>query len=386
MRFGSFVINMSRDSEATLQSIGQYIDDYIDLVENVPNDIVRGITQFHEKNHLYHQLLDRLERSLEQAIACGDDDAGRKKALGWVQRFLIDIQSLSDEKLAVGQSMYEQLELKSRQLELDIRSIQAGQGGANIISPVKKSTAAASSDPSTSSNNKSISTSSQHAPGSSRNSEESRDSFGSPDHNEKDDHVVNSGRGKKRSKDQANSGNHNHNHSNNMNNGKDSDNDDEDLSVGMSSGSSKRTRRGGKGFSSNRGQHPSHHSQSSHHHDDSLTHHSSGGKGSGKHSGGRGGKTRRGNSGSGTGTSSNSGRHHRDVSPPSIYDEPSALDPDEPTYCVCQQISFGEMIGCDNPRCPIEWFHFACVHLTNKPKGKWYCPQCRGDRSNIQKK
>jgi hypothetical protein len=44
------------------------------------------------------------------------------------------------------------------------------------------------------------------------------------------------------------------------------------------------------------------------------------------------------------------------------------------------------MIGCDNARCPIEWFHFACVHLTNKPKGKWYCPQCRGDRSNIQKK
>lgn len=56
------------------------------------------------------------------------------------------------------------------------------------------------------------------------------------------------------------------------------------------------------------------------------------------------------------------------------------VDPNEPTYCVCQQVSYGEMIGCDNPDCPIEWFHFACVSLTTKPKGKWYCPKCSIDR------
>ena len=44
------------------------------------------------------------------------------------------------------------------------------------------------------------------------------------------------------------------------------------------------------------------------------------------------------------------------------------------------QISYGEMIGCDNDLCPIEWFHFSCVQLTNKPKGKWFCPKCRGDK------
>ncbi|XP_031573130.1 inhibitor of growth protein 1-like [Actinia tenebrosa] len=52
------------------------------------------------------------------------------------------------------------------------------------------------------------------------------------------------------------------------------------------------------------------------------------------------------------------------------------IDPNEPTYCLCKQVSFGEMIGCDNDNCPIEWFHFQCVGLTNKPKGKWYCPKC----------
>ena len=53
-----------------------------------------------------------------------------------------------------------------------------------------------------------------------------------------------------------------------------------------------------------------------------------------------------------------------------------AIDPNEPTYCICQDVSWGEMIGCDNNDCPIEWFHFGCMGLTAKPKGKWYCPKC----------
>lgn len=67
------------------------------------------------------------------------------------------------------------------------------------------------------------------------------------------------------------------------------------------------------------------------------------------------------------------------AAPPSdVLDMP--VDPNEPTYCLCHQVSYGEMIGCDNPDCPIEWFHFACVDLTTKPKGKWYCPKCSQDR------
>lgn len=62
-----------------------------------------------------------------------------------------------------------------------------------------------------------------------------------------------------------------------------------------------------------------------------------------------------------------------------------AIDPDEPTYCLCDQISYGEMIMCDNDLCPIEWFHFSCVTLSTKPKGKWFCPKCRGDRPNVMK-
>lgn len=54
------------------------------------------------------------------------------------------------------------------------------------------------------------------------------------------------------------------------------------------------------------------------------------------------------------------------------------VDPNEPTYCLCNQVSYGEMVACDNPDCKIEWFHFGCVGLKEQPKGKWYCPNCIG--------
>ena len=55
-------------------------------------------------------------------------------------------------------------------------------------------------------------------------------------------------------------------------------------------------------------------------------------------------------------------------------------------YCFCKQLSFGEMVLCDNEQCTIQWFHFECVDLTTKPRGRWYCPNCRGIRSNRKKK
>lgn len=57
----------------------------------------------------------------------------------------------------------------------------------------------------------------------------------------------------------------------------------------------------------------------------------------------------------------------------------------ETRYCVCNQISYGDMVGCDNKRCPIEWFHYPCVGITSAPKGKWYCPKCVSRSSNTRK-
>lgn len=64
-----------------------------------------------------------------------------------------------------------------------------------------------------------------------------------------------------------------------------------------------------------------------------------------------------------------------------LNNESSSTPSDEPTYCLCSQLSYGSMILCDSKACDIKWFHFNCVSLTSKPKGKWFCPNCRDNRS-----
>lgn len=41
------------------------------------------------------------------------------------------------------------------------------------------------------------------------------------------------------------------------------------------------------------------------------------------------------------------------VHPSDVLDMP--VDPNEPTYCLCHQVSYGEMIGCDNPDVSAGW-------------------------------
>ncbi|XXG83285.1 hypothetical protein AAC387_Pa10g1076 [Persea americana] len=64
---------------------------------------------------------------------------------------------------------------------------------------------------------------------------------------------------------------------------------------------------------------------------------------------------------------------------PALVDADQPSDTNEPTYCVCNQVSFGDMIECDNDDCEGgEWFHYACVGLTpgTSFRGEWYCPTC----------
>ena len=49
---------------------------------------------------------------------------------------------------------------------------------------------------------------------------------------------------------------------------------------------------------------------------------------------------------------------------------------DDNKYCLCQNVSFGDMVACDNDDCPYEWFHWSCVGLKSEPNGTWYCPVC----------
>ena len=34
-------------------------------------------------------------------------------------------------------------------------------------------------------------------------------------------------------------------------------------------------------------------------------------------------------------------------------------------------------ICCDSDDCPVEWYHWECVQVTDEPTGDWFCPKCR---------
>ncbi|KAK1761052.1 transcriptional regulatory protein PHO23 [Echria macrotheca] len=65
-----------------------------------------------------------------------------------------------------------------------------------------------------------------------------------------------------------------------------------------------------------------------------------------------------------------SSRKKADSSRPARDDDDDEPDGDEPRYCFCNQVSYGEMVGCDADGCPREWFHLECVGLEVAPKGK----------------
>lgn len=59
-------------------------------------------------------------------------------------------------------------------------------------------------------------------------------------------------------------------------------------------------------------------------------------------------------------------------------------DTDNNKYCICQSTSFGDMVACDNDKCPYEWFHWDCVGITKTPPGSWFCntPACNKTMEN----
>jgi hypothetical protein len=64
----------------------------------------------------------------------------------------------------------------------------------------------------------------------------------------------------------------------------------------------------------------------------------------------------------------------------------TSIDPNEPIYCFCRNVAYGEMIGCDNPNCQYEWFHYRCVGLTRQPTAgnRWLCPKCKREQANVK--
>ncbi|KAG8803630.1 Inhibitor of growth protein 3 [Serendipita sp. 398] len=74
--------------------------------------------------------------------------------------------------------------------------------------------------------------------------------------------------------------------------------------------------------------------------------------------------------------------------PAEVQEEEEVIDPNEPTWCYCERVSFGNMIGCDGPNCKREWFHWECVGITREPpvNSKWFCRDCEAQEPAKKKR
>lgn len=43
--------------------------------------------------------------------------------------------------------------------------------------------------------------------------------------------------------------------------------------------------------------------------------------------------------------------------------EETEVQMNEPVYCFCRAVQYGDMVACDHPDCELEWFHYACVNI-----------------------
>ena len=56
----------------------------------------------------------------------------------------------------------------------------------------------------------------------------------------------------------------------------------------------------------------------------------------------------------------------------------AATDTSEmPKWCLCNEPEYGKMIMCDNEACDIGWYHYGCINMKRKPRGRWICPKCK---------
>lgn len=452
-----------------------YVENYLDSVENLPDDAQKYFSRIRELDIQYRSELDIISLNLdhptnqshcfpspdylrdadtfyEQWSNCPTSEletanaAKRSRAMSRMQQSLMAARELGDEKMQLAQGLQELIDHKTRQLDHDFKNLDYGQDElmqgdmakdayhfSNIASPVPNSPSATSNNHHSYGSASHVFLSSLAANGGGSaalvgggNGE--RHSSSNSSHNGSSAGANGggggygggntgggSGSGKRARRVRTDAGDMGSSDSNLENNGKGQSSSYGNSSLNMSSG-------GGAGGSqqqhqvNRKGQQQSSAAVNASGKKKKRKTRVQGGSGAGMgasssstgsgmgsnvggvgNSSGGNGNNNNNNNMSGINTSAlnnnstsanNSlaslhaaGRDMREDTPP----QEDTIDPDEPTYCLCDQISFGEMILCDNDLCPIEWFHFSCVSLISKPKGKWYCPNCRGDRPNIMK-
>ncbi|XP_016096986.1 inhibitor of growth protein 1-like [Sinocyclocheilus grahami] len=296
------MLNPSSNAESS-HAVVNYVEEYLELVESLPQDLQRCVSLMKEIDARYQEILSELDEAYEKHRQ-ESDPVQRRRLLHCIQRSLIRTEELGDEKIQIAGQMVEMVENRSRQLEWQSELFQACQDSPESTVSVGSTPSAMTTVTMTPVSASMLSVS---KPSVDRRREETPTSVDKS--------------GGKRSRRQKNGSENRENSNYGMEH-------NEEVGSGVpkekkaktSSTSSKKKKR-------------------------------------------------------------SKSKQDREPSPTDL-----PIDPNEPTYCLCEQVSYGEMIGCDNDECTIEWFHFSCVGLHHKPKGKWYCPKCRGDNEKTMDK
>ena len=115
------------------QSIAQYITDFLDLVENVPNEVSRHITQLHILHHRSFTLMDKLDHYKTRLCQVELKPNQREKLAKRIEISLIQMQEIADNKLRIAQNIIEIAESKARELETDYDAIYGDKdNGFNV--------------------------------------------------------------------------------------------------------------------------------------------------------------------------------------------------------------------------------------------------------------
>eukprot|EP00088_Acartia_fossae_P045943 TRINITY_DN4954_c0_g1_i1.p1 TRINITY_DN4954_c0_g1~~TRINITY_DN4954_c0_g1_i1.p1 ORF type:complete len:365 (+),score=138.81 TRINITY_DN4954_c0_g1_i1:167-1261(+) len=328
-----------------------FVEDYLDYVENVPDDIQRFHTMLRELDMRQHQdVLTELDGLVEQ-FTSAKDALTQKRLLNKMMLPLITSQDIGDDKIQLVQNMADIIENKTRQLDYDSQNLDFGKGDEDPLRHHNQRT---------NSSKTSGAGGGGGGGGAGKMKEDKVDKNGGNSGSNGGGGAAGGGSGA------AAGGGGSGGNTGKRKKIKDDDKDDNGGNGGGGGGgnNTKSTPGGGAGG----GKKTKKNNQTA------TKKRGAGGGASGGAGGG-------GGSSAGAGRSSRVERE-RSVSP---AEQRLEIDPDEPTYCLCDEVSYGEMIGCDNDLCPIEWFHFNCVGLSGKPKGKWFCPFCRGDKATVMK-
>lgn len=406
-------------SESEAINSATYVDNYLDSVENLPDDVQRQLSRIRDIDVQYRGLIRDVDHYYDLYVSHQNspDTNRRSRSITRMHQSLIQAQELGDEKMQIVNHLQEIIDAKVRQLDTDqqnldlkderdpyillddgppskiqrLQSPMCDQGNSVGNSGLTNSTLGGNGGNSVTKDHygsipfgtvvgAGVSSTSGVMSGNGGNSTPTYDRsshIGNGSGNGLNGNYCGSGgsdlqrsgskRSRRRNESVANNGSSTEMGGNESNSANEAG--------GSGNGTSERKGSMGSGGGGGVGQRKSHVQMSG----GGVVGGAAGTTGNGGGGGGSnsGKKKKRKVRGAGA---SNTAANAREETPP-----PEPIDPDEPTYCVCNQISFGEMILCDNDLCPIEWFHFSCVSLVLKPKGKWFCPNCRGERPNVMK-